>query len=134
MGDLVVEAPARFPQTSFCGTPRPSLGSRRYFTALTHVDAVIGNSSSGLYEAPTFAVATVNVGDRQKGRLRATSVIDCVVDVPAIVKAIEKAFLLDCSSVQNPYGDGHAAERIIRTLQKIGSPARLLQKRFVELA
>lgn len=107
-----------------------SLGSRLYFSAFAHVDAVIGNSSSGLYEAPSFAVPTVNIGIRQKGRLRAASVIDCLPDVSAIRTAIEMAFALDCSGAENPYGDGHAAQRIVAALRKVGDPSRLLQKHF----
>src|SRR5262249_44898415 len=110
-----------------------SLGSRRYYSALAHVDVVIGNSSSGLYEAPSFAVPTVNIGNRPKGRLRATSVIDCSPETSAIRNAIEKAFALDCTGVKNPYGDGHAAERVIAALRKISDPSRLLQKRFRDL-
>src|SRR6185503_441172 len=57
-----------------------SLGSAGYFAALTHMDAVVGNSSSGLYEAPSFGVPTVNIGDRQSGRLKAESVFDCAAE------------------------------------------------------
>lgn len=107
-----------------------SLGATRYFSALAHADAVVGNSSSGLYEAPSFAKPTVNIGDRQKGRLRAASVIDCAGDRESIRAAIGKAMSLDCSGVTNPYGDGHSSERIVSTLKSIGSPRALLRKRF----
>lgn len=110
-----------------------SLGSRRYFAALAHVDAVVGNSSSGLYEAPSFAVPTVNIGDRQARRPRSASVIDCAADAGEIRSAIERAFELDCSGVVNPYGDGRAAERIVERLAAIECPERLIRKSFVDL-
>lgn len=109
-----------------------SLGSARYFSALKHVDAVIGNSSSGLYEAPSFATPTVNIGDRQKGRTRAASVIDVVPQRGAIFAAIQKALTLDCKTVVNPYGDGHAATRIVAQLKTLREPKALLKKRFVD--
>lgn len=111
-----------------------SLGASRYFSALTHVDAVIGNSSSGLYEAPSFLKPTVNIGDRQEGRLKARSVIDCRGERAAIGAAIHRAFVLDCSGVVNPYGDGRASERIVAVLRALEMPRDLLRKRFHTLA
>ena len=110
-----------------------SLGAERYFSALAHVDAVVGNSSSGLYEAPSFGKPAVNIGDRQTGRLKARSVIDCAGKAGAIVEALRGAFTLDCAGVVNPYGDGHASERIVSVLGEVGDPARLLRKRFHNL-
>jgi UDP-hydrolysing UDP-N-acetyl-D-glucosamine 2-epimerase len=110
----------------------PSLGSLRYFSALKHLDAVVGNSSSGLYEAPSFATPTVNIGDRQKGRPRAGSVIDVAPDQGAIHAAILKAMDMDCRGVANPYGDGHAAERIVAALKTVRDPQQLLKKRFFD--
>jgi UDP-hydrolysing UDP-N-acetyl-D-glucosamine 2-epimerase len=109
---------------------RVSLGHRLYSNALAHAAAVIGNSSSGLYEAPSFRVPAVNIGDRQKGRLRAASVIDCTPQRAAIAAAIGRARRLDCTNVVNPYGDGHATERIMAVLGGIGDPRRLLKKSF----
>jgi UDP-hydrolysing UDP-N-acetyl-D-glucosamine 2-epimerase len=110
----------------------PSLGFRRYASALHHVDAVVGNSSSGLTEAPRFRIPTVNIGDRQKGRPRAASVVDCAPQAKAIAAAIGKAFALDCANVENPYGDGHAVERIVAALKTVGDPNSLLKKRFFD--
>lgn len=107
-----------------------SLGSRRYYSALAHADAVVGNSSSGLYEAPSFRKPTVNIGDRQKGRLRAASVIDCRGETTSIRDAIRKALALDCSAVVNPYGDGHTSERVVSILKSISEPRALLRKHF----
>ncbi len=111
---------------------RISLGQQRYYSALASSDAVVGNSSSGLYEAPSFKVPTVNIGDRQEGRLKAASVIDCPPRASDIVAAIRRAWTLDCSNVTNPYGDGKATERIVAVLRAIDDPQHLIRKRFVE--
>ncbi len=101
-----------------------------YLSALKHVDAVVGNSSSGLYEAPSFGIATVNIGDRQKGRLQASSVLNCRADKNEILRSIHIALEDDFSETVNPYGDGHASERIVRTIASIENPGELLQKHF----
>ncbi len=93
-----------------------SLGQLRYLSALQYVDAMVGNSSSGLGEAPTFKIGTINIGDRQKGRLMADSVIDCDSDTKSIKDGFKrlysnefKALLTD---VTNPYGNGGASKKI----------------------
>src|SRR5258708_6631158 len=111
----------------------PSLGPELYFGALTHMDAVVGNSSSGLYEAASFAIATINVGDRQKGRLRATSVIDCLPERKAIRSAIDAALARGRKATASPYGDGHASEKIVAVLKSIEDPKRLLAKPFIDI-
>lgn len=110
-----------------------SLGSARYFAALRHLDAVVGNSSSGLYEAPSFGVPTVNIGRRQEGRMKAASVLDCEPRKDAIRQTILRALELDCTGVTNPYGDGQAAPRIVQVLKGIDDPASLLHKTFRDL-
>jgi UDP-N-acetylglucosamine 2-epimerase (non-hydrolysing)/GDP/UDP-N,N'-diacetylbacillosamine 2-epimerase (hydrolysing) len=110
-----------------------SLGHRRYLSAMAVCDAVVGNSSSGLLEAPSLRKPAVNIGTRQAGRLRAKSVIDCAVEVGAIKRAIAKAFVMRVGTIANPYGDGHAAERIVRILKRVGDPASLLRKSFRDL-
>jgi UDP-N-acetylglucosamine 2-epimerase (non-hydrolysing)/GDP/UDP-N,N'-diacetylbacillosamine 2-epimerase (hydrolysing) len=117
---------ARHPQA----TCRDSLGQLLYWSTLAQVDAVVGNSSSGLYEAPSFGKPTVNVGDRQKGRLRASSVIDCAPEKESIMKALRQAFLLDCTATVNPYGDGNSVARIIAVLKGIDDPRALVRKHF----
>lgn len=109
-----------------------SLGSQRYYSVIAQVDAVVGNSSSGLYEVPSFDTPTVNIGDRQKGRLRAASVIDCAPDRAAIRAAIDRALTLDCTGVVNPYGDGQTVERILAVLRQPLDTAALVQKRFFD--
>lgn len=108
-----------------------SLGQRRYYGVLAVADAVVGNSSSGIMEAPSFGVPTVNIGDRQKGRVRAASVIDCPPETGRIFSAIQDAFALDCSRVVNPYGNGRAAEKIMAVLKGIRDFRSLTAKRFV---
>ncbi len=108
-----------------------SLG-RFYLSVMAQVDAVVGNSSSGLYEAPSLKKPTVNIGDRQKGRLQAGSVINCPVERKAIVRAIEEAFHKDCSGVINPYGDGESARRIHGILKQVPD-FQLLKKHFYEV-
>ena len=99
---------------------------------MSHADAVIGNSSSGLYEAPSLKVPTVNIGDRQKGRLAAASVLCCAPVAAEIVAAIRSAFALDCSATVNPYGDGESARRIVAQLAAVPDPRALLRKRFFD--
>ena len=110
-----------------------SLGRHRYLSAMHHVDAVVGNSSSGLIEAPAMRTASVNIGNRQQGRPLARSVVQCEVDRAAIVEAVKRAVVLDRSTTESPYGDGHATERILSVLDEVDDFSRLIQKRFVDL-
>ena len=97
-----------------------SLGQLRYFSCLAQIDGVVGNSSSGLAEAPSFKIGTVNIGDRQKGRLKANSVIDCEPNREAIQVALETLysaeFQASLAAVSNPYGNGGASEAIVKVL------------------
>jgi GDP/UDP-N,N'-diacetylbacillosamine 2-epimerase (hydrolysing) len=99
-----------------------SLGQIRYLSAMRWVDGVIGNSSSGIIEAPSFKVGTINIGDRQKGRLKPDSIIDCKSERADILLAIKrlysKQFQGRLKKVVNPYGDGNAAKRIKTVLKK----------------
>ena len=107
-----------------------SLGPLVYLSVLAQVNAVVGNSSSGLYEAPSFKIPTVNIGDRQKGRLQAQSVINCIPDAVSIKNAIQKAFTKDCSNTVNPYGDGESSQRIVAVLKSVVDYKQLLKKHF----
>ncbi len=97
-----------------------SLGQLRYLSLMKYCDLVIGNSSSGLIETPTFKVPTVNIGNRQKGRITGETVIHCDDTTVAIKKAIDKAlssaFNKVCQASHNPYGTGSASERIVDRL------------------
>ena len=107
-----------------------SLNRELYLSCMKICDAVVGNSSSGLYEAPSLGRPAVNIGDRQQGRLRAASVIDCAPEAKAISQAIGKAWTLDCSGIENPYGDGRSAPRIVERLASLPDYRALLKKRF----
>jgi UDP-hydrolysing UDP-N-acetyl-D-glucosamine 2-epimerase len=106
----------------------PSLGIERYFSALAHMDIVVGNSSSGLTEAPSFGIPTVNVGERQEGRLKADSVFDAPPRQNDIRDAIERAKARGRRDTLNPYGDGHSSKRIVTILKSITDPTELLRK------
>ncbi len=98
-----------------------SLGQLRYLSCVAHADGVIGNSSSGLAEVPSFRKGTVNVGDRQRGRLQAASVINCEPTRQSIAAALERlysaGFQGGLSGVRNPYGEGGASEKVVETIK-----------------
>lgn len=99
----------------------PSLGFKRYLSAVRHAAAIVGNSSSGIIEAPAFGIPTVNIGARQFGRLAATSVLHCAPTTGGIIQALTKAlspeFAKYCRNVANPYGQGNVATEIVRVLE-----------------
>ena len=107
-----------------------SLGQQLYYSAITQVDAVVGNSSSGLYEVPSFHKPTVDIGERQRGRVAAASVIHCEPKAVSIAAAIEQALTMDCAGTVNPYGDGESVKRIMAVLRRAPDRTELLQKRF----
>jgi UDP-hydrolysing UDP-N-acetyl-D-glucosamine 2-epimerase len=113
-----------------------SLGHLKYLSAMNIADLVVGNSSSGLIEAPSFKIPTVNIGDRQKGRLKASSVIDCEENADSIRRAIQKALTKDfkahLTNTINPYGDGNTTTQIIAQLKKVELNC-LRQKEFYDL-
>lgn len=107
-----------------------SLGQLRYLSLMAMSDAVVGNSSSGLYEAPSLGVPTVNIGERQRGRLAATSVQHCAAERTAIAASIANALSSDARGTVNPYGDGRSAARIVAALRALPPTAQLLRKPF----
>ena len=128
--------------SEFCNNHRSakefvSLGQERYLSCIQHFDGVIGNSSSGLTEVPSYKKGTVNIGDRQRGRLKAQSVIDCEPDEASIKIALDRlfseSFRADLSSVENPYGTGGASKRIVEILDRVEIDA-LLKKGFWNFA
>jgi len=136
-GRIVREKITRFCKLNDNAKAFESLGQLRYLSCVSQVDAVIGNSSSGLAEVPSFKKATINIGDRQKGRLKATSVIDCSPNSSSISAAIEllfsDSFQEQLMGVKNPYGEGGASVKIVSTLEK-HSFSELLKKPFFNLA
>jgi len=113
-----------------------SLGQLRYLSALQFVDAMVGNSSSGLAETPSFKIGTINIGDRQKGRIKASSVIDCLPKKESIKNAFDvlysKDFKLVLKTCENPYGDGCASQKIIEELKKVDL-TDILKKSFYDI-
>lgn len=113
-----------------------SLGALRYLSTMKYAAAVIGNSSSGIMEAPSLNVSTVNIGDRQKGRVRAESVVDCEPSVApieaAILKVISPGFQQTLKDVSNPYDKSGTAREIVSEITAV-DPAGLLQKRFCDI-
>jgi len=115
-----------------------SLGRVRYLSLLKHASVMVGNSSSGIIEAPSFELPVVNVGDRQRGRVRAQNVID-VLDCKeeaialAVDKAISSVFKASLKGLKNPYGNGIASAKIVKNLKTIPLSEKLIKKRFYEI-
>lgn len=113
-----------------------SLGQLRYLSCMKYVDVVVGNSSSGLAEAPSMGVATINIGDRQKGRLLASSVVNCDPTLQSMREALrtvfEPSFRLKLKSTSNPYGSGGASNKIVEIIKSQDLKC-LLKKSFFNL-
>ena len=113
-----------------------NLGQLRYLSALSHVNAIIGNSSSGLIEAPCFGIGTINIGNRQKNRLSGPSVIHCDCNSKdireSIMKALSAEFMDTIKNQPNPYGSPGAAKKSRQILEKL-SPNRMVKKSFFDL-
>lgn len=114
-----------------------SLGQLRYLSALKHVSMLVGNSSSGIIEGPSFGIPTINIGDRQRGRIQAKSIIQCENDLDSICsginKALNPAFRIFCKEVKNPYDNGNASEKILSIIN-IYPLDDILKKKFHDLA
>lgn len=112
-----------------------SLGMKRYLSALKYAKFVMGNSSSGIIEAPTLGTPTVNIGDRQQGRIMAESIVNCQPEQGSILMAIERALEIKAEGIccANPYGDGHTSERIVSILEQyMGLEHTGLKKKFYD--
>ncbi len=114
-----------------------SLGVRRYLSLMKHSEFVLGNSSSGIVEAPAFQIPTVNIGNRQKGRLRSESILDCGESAEEIIKTVKQAlspeFQRVCQNARNHYGDGHAAERIADKVVEVLEEGIDIRKSFYRM-
>ena len=115
-----------------------SLGFIRYLSLMKYAEFILGNSSSGIIEAPALRVPTVNIGDRQRGRLKSDSVIDCCEKTVDIVRSIKIAMSDEhkqlCRTVISPYGDGHAAKHIAdKTIEVVTNGRIDLKKKFFDL-
>ncbi|QQO17128.1 UDP-N-acetylglucosamine 2-epimerase (hydrolyzing) [Bradyrhizobium diazoefficiens] len=111
-----------------------SLGQLRYISLMNQADVVVGNSSSGIYEAPSLNVPTVDIGDRQKGRERAASVFHAAPDRASISKAIADALARGRQPTVSPYGDGETSRRVADKIASIPDFNTLLKKGFYEAA
>ena len=135
-GRVIFEMIKKFVAENLYARAYTSLGQLKYLSCIRHVDGVVGNSSSGLIEVPSFSKGTINIGDRQRGRLKAKSVIDCSPKQRSITASLQKLyskeFQLILKTVKNPYGDGGASEKVVDTL--IRTPLKdILKKRFFDL-
>jgi GDP/UDP-N,N'-diacetylbacillosamine 2-epimerase (hydrolysing) len=112
-----------------------SMGQLNYLSALQFMDAVVGNSSSGLMEAPSFKIGTIDIGDRQKGRIKANSIIACSPNKESIDSALVKLYSREfqdiANNVDNPYGDGGASKEIVRII-KDTSLDNIVKKSFYD--
>ena len=110
-----------------------SLGTLKYFSAIKYSEVVIGNSSSGIVEVPSFNKPTINIGDRQKGRIRADSVINCKPEEKEIEKALKKALRFN-KKVVNPYGDGKTSDKMLKIIKNTFYGKDIdLKKKFYDL-
>lgn len=111
-----------------------SLGIKRYLSAVKYARFVLGNSSSGIIEVPSLGVPTVNIGDRQKGRIMAKSILPCEPERMSILNAITQAMDMEIGTYESPYGNGDTSEQIVRIVQKfLGSGQIDLKKKFYDI-
>ncbi len=114
-----------------------SMGQLRYLSAMKYVDAVVGNSSSGIIEAPSFHIPTINIGDRQRGRICADTVIHCRPIKEEILAGFKEAFSKDfrnkLKEIKNPYGDGDVSDRVINIIHDVLLEGISLKKVFYDL-
>lgn len=120
-GRLLIKMVEKFVSLHTNARAFTSLGQLRYLSCVAFVDGVIGNSSSGLLEVPSFRKGTVNIGDRQRGRMQAASVINCQPNRHSIAEALDelysKKFQHSLQQVTNPYGEGNASEKVLHILK-----------------
>lgn len=135
-GRVLIDMIERFAQHHDNAQAYPSLGQLRYLSCVAECDGVIGNSSSGIIEVPSMHKATINIGDRQRGRLQAASIINCAPVRAEISAAIARMYSSEfqavLSTVQNPYGDGGASTRICSVIRSYPLEG-ILKKRFFDL-
>jgi len=131
---VIIEAVRRYVSEVADAQLAVSLGTRGYLSLMSHAAAMVGNSSSGILEAASFHLPVVNVGTRQQGRVRGKNVLDvgdARAEIAAAIRtALSHEFRATLSDLVNPYGDGHAAERIVARLRSVELGDTLLRKRF----
>ena len=133
-GSAIREGIERFLRTEQLAQAVENLGTDAYFSVLSVCAAMVGNSSSGLIEAPAFGLPVVNIGNRQRGRLKGRNVIDVDTGreevLRGLTQALDPAFRASLRGMPNPYGDGHAAERIVSRLRSEPLKQQLVMKSF----
>jgi GDP/UDP-N,N'-diacetylbacillosamine 2-epimerase (hydrolysing) len=136
-GRTLIEMVQNFVKQHINARAFTSLGQLRYLSCIAQVDGVLGNSSSGLAEVPSFKKGTINIGDRQRGRLQAESVINCEPIQGSIASALVQLYSADFQAhlhkVTNPYGEGGASEVIVSTVKAVSLDG-ILKKRFHDVA
>ena len=136
-GGAITRAVRRFVKTRPQHRLVDNFGADAYFSMMKMAAAMVGNSSSGIIEAPSFGLPVVNIGSRQRGRVRSRNVIDvepCRADIAAAIqRAVGSRFRKVASQVRNPYGNGRASACIVAVLRKVPLDDRLLVKRFIEI-
>lgn len=136
-GDLINTRLEDFSKVNDNCTLVDSLGMKRYLSLLNCAECVIGNSSSGLTEAPLFHIPTINIGNRQKNRIHGETVCDCDGTIEGIETAFETVFSDDfkrlCKEAESIFGDGHAAEKIVRIIERSLENGILLKKKFYDI-
>lgn len=136
-GQIVIAAIDRFVAAGEDAVAVPNLGTRTYFSLMREAAAMVGNSSSGIIEAASFGLPVVDIGNRQRGRVRGANVIHAEPSGDAIRTALDAAlspeFRDSLSGMANPYGDGRAAGRIVRVLRDTPLDRALIEKRFHDL-
>jgi UDP-hydrolysing UDP-N-acetyl-D-glucosamine 2-epimerase len=136
-GRLIIKMINRFVDQHENAQVAVNLGTKAYFSLMNYAKAMVGNSSSGIIEAASFNLPVVNIGNRQRGRVHGDNVIDVGYSRSEILKGISRAtsssFHSSLNDLVNPYGDGHAAERIVEKLSGVQLDERLLLKRFYDI-
>ena len=135
-GRIVMRLIEEFVRRHPAATLVANLGTQGYFSVMRRAMAMVGNSSSGIIEAPSFELPVVNIGSRQRGRRQAENVINTGSRRQEILEGIRRAtapeFRAGLRGMRNPYGDGHAADVIVRSLKEIPLGPPLIRKRFVD--
>ena len=112
-----------------------SLGMKRYLSGVKYAKFVLGNSSSGIIEVPSLGIPTVNIGDRQKGRIMADSIIPCEPEHQSILNAMEQAMHMEPGEYHSPYGNGNTSEQIVKILKKFLKKRKIdLKKQFYDIS
>ncbi len=136
-GHIIMEMIREFVATHKNASVYDSLGQQRYLSCVALVDAVAGNSSSGIIEVPSFMKPTINIGNRQDGRIKAESVIDCEAQLDSILAALSKAyspeFQKSMQHIENPYGNGDSCQKIMDVLLSVNLD-NILKKHFFDIA